>query len=103
MRACLDAGIAALEDRDAEAVVLHEGALETFEDVGAVLDLVLAHLDRVAVAQDSTEAHRHADRARPLIAQLGATALRDRLEELLARSFPVVPVEGATSAHRVRA
>jgi hypothetical protein len=87
----LEAGIAALEGRAAEAAALYRDAGEQLDHVGARLDVLLAHLDRLAVATDPAGAAAAAAAARPVIEELGARALGSRLEALLAATPDAQP------------
>lgn len=79
----LQSGIAALEGHDRDAEDGYREAAAAMADLGAVRDLALLHLDRVATAADPGAAREAADSARPLLSRMGAAALEDRLERLL--------------------
>jgi hypothetical protein len=60
-------------------------ALESLREIGAVRDVALAAMDRVVVAADPDAARTAAGEARAIWQRLGARAMLDRLDELLAR------------------
>jgi class 3 adenylate cyclase/tetratricopeptide (TPR) repeat protein len=102
MRA-LAGGIAALEGRHAAAEQAYAEAVAGLSDMGAWRDVALIHLDHAAVAADDAVAEAAARDARAVIERLGAHALTDRLDEIMARrttsprqAGASVPMAGAT-------
>jgi hypothetical protein len=84
MRLGLESTIAGMEGHARDAADGYREALATLTDLGARRDVALLHLDRVASAPDETEALAAADAARPLLVELRAPALQERLDALLA-------------------
>jgi class 3 adenylate cyclase/tetratricopeptide (TPR) repeat protein len=97
-RRTIQAGIAALEGRAAEALNLYRDALRGWYDLGLVWDGVLTTIDMVTLLDPSeTEVRDAADTARTTLVRLGARPYIDRLDAALAR-----PREATAPARRSR-
>jgi len=88
----LAAGIAALEERGAEAVTLFSEAVQTLREDGVALDTMLCLMDQVAVLPPTQPAAKAAaEEARQIGRRLGAAALLQRLDLLLEAQAMVAP------------
>jgi class 3 adenylate cyclase len=97
----IDAGIAALEGRSADAAGLYREAERAFAELGLPLWLALAKIDRLAT--DSvlpSERARVADEARQILAGLRAQGVIDRLDAIVSKD-PEVIVAPASDASDV--
>ncbi len=93
-RRSLDAGIAALKERPAEAVAGFADATRVLREHSMPLDLALCLMDEVATVGVAEPAGRAAvDEAREVLTRLGATALLTRLDALVS-----TPAGGARRA-----
>jgi hypothetical protein len=81
-RLALEAGVAALEGRRAQAESGYREALESLRELGVARDVALVLMDRAAAGPDAAVAKAAADEARAIWQRLGATALLDRLDEI---------------------
>ena len=92
-RNAIEAGIAALEGRPAEAVAGYRQALSGFHDLGLLWDEVVTTIAFVRlVGVDEPEVRRAADDARVILTRLEATAALDLLDASIAVTS--VPVAG---------
>ena len=81
LRATMDAGIAAIEGRPADARALYAGTTRAWRELGSTLWLAMTDLDLVITgAMEPEERDRAADEAREILTQLRAQPLLDRLE-----------------------
>lgn len=95
VRRGLEAGIAALGGRSEAAASGFRESLEALRELGAVRDVALVAMDRVATAPDEVTRRSAADEARQIWTRLGARAMLDRLDELVTRHIEVPPVRSA--------
>ena len=107
VRRGLDAGVKALSGRADAATVAYRETLDALRDLGALRDVALLSMDRAATAADETSRRAAADEARQIWTGLGARAMLDRLDEIVAGREGVRAVDPITSAEpieeRVRA
>jgi class 3 adenylate cyclase/tetratricopeptide (TPR) repeat protein len=93
-RKTVQAGIAALEDRPAEAIPLYREALRAWRDLGLAWDEALCGLDMATLLDPSEpEVRAAAESAREMLVRLGAKPFIARLDAATAR-----PTVAATSA-----
>ena len=81
-RQTIEAGIAALEGRTAEAVSLYAEAARQLRDLGLPLLVALGDLDLLATLGPGAARVAAEQEARDIVAKLGATALLPRLDAL---------------------
>jgi hypothetical protein len=85
-KAAIDAGVAALEGRTADAIAGYRAALAGYRDYGCRFDLALAVFDMVVLLGPDEPAVASAiPEARAILVELGATALLERFEAAVAR------------------
>ncbi len=83
-RLAATAGAAALEGRAQESEAAYREALDGLRELGALRDVALVAMDRVAASADDGAAAAAADEARQIWDRLRAGAMLDRLDALLA-------------------
>jgi hypothetical protein len=92
LRATMDAGIAALEGRSADARALYAGAARVWVELGSTFWLGMTDIDLVVTgAMEPDERDRSADEARQIFTQLRAKPLLDRLDAALDRAQAARP------------
>jgi len=108
-RQTIEAGIAALEGRTAEAVSLYAEAARQLRDLGLPLLVALGDLDLLATLGPGAARVAAEQEARDIVAKLGATALLPRLDALAAvpsasgvRSSAMAPTGLSTELPAVR-
>lgn len=85
LRATMDAGIAAMEGRMADARSLYAGAQRTWREMGLPLWLAMCNIDIVMTgALETDERRRAADEAREILTTLRADALLAILDQAVA-------------------
>jgi tetratricopeptide (TPR) repeat protein len=88
-RRTLEAGLAAKEGRESDAVARYEEAVREWRDLGTPFDLALCHLDRLTVLGPAAPGSDGATReAREIFARLGAVPFIERLNSLIPESQP---------------
>jgi hypothetical protein len=87
-RQTIEAGIAALEGRTAEAVSLYAEAARQLRDLGLPLLVALGDLDLLATLGPGAARAAAEEEARDIVAKLGAIALLPRLDALAAGPSP---------------
>ncbi len=98
-RTAIRAGIAALDGRPAEALALYREALRTARDLGVAWDEALDVIDMATVLDAADpEVRAAADRAREILARLGARPFSERLDAAMARHLE--PVVARPIVHR---
>ena len=81
----IDAGLAALEGRTADAASLYREAERAYTELGLPVWLALVKMDRLATnSVPPSERPRVADEARQILIGLHAQGLIDRLDEIVA-------------------
>ncbi len=83
-RRTIDAGVAALEGRTADALVLYAEAARQLRDLGLPLLLALCDLDLLATVEAGPSRAAAEEEVRDIVAKLGATALLPRLDAMAA-------------------
>jgi len=99
-RLALQAGIAAAAGDARASDAGYREALDALREIGAVRDVALGAMDRVAVIADEPTARAAAEEARTIWQRLGARAMLDRLDELLAARG--TPADRTAAARAVR-
>jgi class 3 adenylate cyclase/tetratricopeptide (TPR) repeat protein len=85
-RRAIQAGVAALEGREADALVAYREALVQARDLGLAWDEALCGLDMVTLLDPTDpEVVADAERSREILAQLGAKPFIERLDAAMAR------------------
>jgi hypothetical protein len=85
-RKTVQAGIAALEDRPAEAIPLYREALRAWRDLGLAWDEALCGLDMATLLDPSEpEVRAAAESAREMLVRLGAKPFIARLDAAISR------------------
>ena len=91
-RASIRAGLAALDDRPADALSQYADAIRGFRDLGLPVDEALTAIEMATVLDPNLpEVRVAADAARAILTRLGATPFVDRLDAAMARA-PIAAV-----------
>ena len=94
-RATIRAGLAALEGRAAEALLLYREVLRGWRDVGVPWDEALAGIDMATLLEPSEpEVRSVAESTRETLGRLGAKPFLERLDDAMARSTSAEPSPG---------
>jgi hypothetical protein len=98
-KASIEAGIAAVEGRTAEALTLYRDALRGWRALNLAWDEALIVVDMATfLGPDEPEVRTAAEWARATLARLGARPYLERLESALAGTVPRPTVEDAPAA-----